>query len=845
MKYRQYMMLLSLFGSAATVHAETVFSDDFQSATISGWSMSGNGNAVSNLYNGNYSLRVNRSAAATKTLSTEGYDNVQLNFDLAAYSLERNDQCAVETSSNGGQNWQSLLVIANGQDNSNFYGYSGTPLGSNDNADFLLRVRADGNRNNDYCYLDNIALTGTPINSSPSDPIIAISGTVDFGIQTVNTTEQSTLIISNTGDGNAVFADLPAVIPPFQLLNDTCSSQSLAPNTQCALTIAFSPTSEGSFSQPITLTYNGAQQANTELVGEGTQGDVVCNFDCLPGDGNVNRSAITVNQLTGNVGNGALVDFEHFALPNNAANPSNTFTGTLSFNGVERGWQQINDPFLYNTLAGIKQLPNFNYEFVQHGTHLIPKTRGLIENATALGQWDLILEPGRVWNENTDQGYSRVALPFALVEYNQNCTHNGVLTFLFNDSGQTSNLQYQIASETCAYYQFNLYGRLNINYTPHNVVAANTIKADYELEVSQRIPVKPIASLATDFPAANITVSNIAGDQSADDLSLFGVMYQGTHYRSQCNTRYGDYPFCDVMTLPSYSTAKTTVAGLALMRLEQKYPGAKDATVFNTVPECSSAAQWGDVTLENALDMATGSYQSSDYEVDEANYAVDWLYSNSHAEKINIACQFYSRQEQPGTRWVYHSSDTYLVGRGVNQYLQNQTGGNTDFFTDLLVAEVYTPLALSPSMSQSIRTRDSVAAAVAGLGVFYHADDVVKLAAFLNNNNGQINGSSLLDTDMLNASLQRDPANRGLPLDPTEIVPSGYYKNSIWSFDLDTSTVVSSCQTTTWIPYMSGYGGIGIQMLPNGMTYYFFSDGFNYNFTTTLNELNKISPLCL
>jgi hypothetical protein len=43
---------------------------------------------------------------------------------------------------------------------------------------------------------------------------------------------------------------------------------------------------------------------------------------------------------------------------------------------------------------------------------------------------------------------------------------------------------------------------------------------------------------------------------------------------------------------------------------------------------------------------------------------------------------------------------------------------------------------------------------------------------------------------------------------------------------------------------MSGYGGIGVQLLPNGMTYYFFSDGFDYTYTTTLNELDKISPIC-
>jgi hypothetical protein len=418
------------------------------------------------------------------------------------------------------------------------------------------------------------------------------------------------------------------------------------------------------------------------------------------------------------------------------------------------------------------------------------------------------------------------------------------MSFLFNDDGDMSNVQYQIASETCAYYQFNMYGRLAANYNNANVSGANTIRNAYETEVSNRMTIKSINELATDHPDSGIIINNIASEQDSADLSLFGVVYNNIHYVGGCQTRYGTYPFCDVMSLPSYSTAKSTVGALSLMRLEQKYSGAKDTTVRNNVTECSNNAKWGNVTLEDALDMATGNYDSSAYEADEADYAATWLYSNTHSAKVAISCDFYDHKEDAGQRWVYHSSDTYLVGRGVNNYLQSKEGSTKEYFTDMLVADVFTPLGLSPSMSQSIRTRDTESAAVAALGLFYHRDDVIKLADLLNNKNGIINGTQVLDSGMINAALQRTAGDRGLPTNPTENNSTSNYNNGFWSYDLNAASAMDNCNTETWIPYMSGYGGIGVQLLPNGMTYYFFSDGFDYTYTTTLNELDKISPIC-
>src|SRR6185503_18422390 len=107
-----------------------------------------------------------------------------------------------------------------------------------------------------------------------------------------------------------------------------------------------------------------------------------------------------------------------------------------------------------------------------------------------------ILEPGRIWDERSDHGMSRVALPFTLEERNANCMHNGMMTFLF-DGRRVSNVAFEIASETCLYFKFDAWGQLAATFTPATAPDPATAAA-YTLEVSHRLPVKPIAELARD-----------------------------------------------------------------------------------------------------------------------------------------------------------------------------------------------------------------------------------------------------------------------------------------------------------------------------------------------------------
>ena len=561
-------------------------------------------------------------------------------------------------------------------------------------------------------------------------------------------------------------------------------------------------------------------------------------YDPLNGSGVVNRSTLTFATLNNGVAD--LVDYSGFAVPAGAANADHTFQGTLTLtntggtgNFVEVGTTSA------SSYVDPGHLPAFSFQFIQDGTHIFPVRRGLI--STTHPDWYYLLEPGRVWKENSDKGFSRAAIPFSLQERGANCTHNGVFTFLFKSDGTISGVAFQIAGETCHYFRFNLWGILAATYTVQQVKNASTLIASYRREVAARMPVKPIAQLAVDYPAAPVVTANIGSDQSEAHMKAFGVAVGGVHYAGGCNTRFGVYPYCEVMDLPSYSVAKSVVGAIGLMRLEKRYPGSKNAELVEAGDANCPGSQWNTVTLLNALDMATGNFDSAAHEVDEGSTAAinNFFLANTSSAKAAHACS-YLRKATPGTKWVYHTSDSFLLGAAMNAVYRRREGSSKDFYTDLLVEEIWKPLNMSPATYTTVRTIDSVAHPLTGYGLTFHRDDIVKVAEFLSKARGQINGVPMLDQTLLSEAL-RETDNHGLEAGSA----SNRYLHGFWGWNAASTAGGSAiCDGVRWIPYMSGYGGIGIVMLPNDMVYYFVSDNMEHGFKKTLIELNKIRSIC-
>ncbi len=367
--------------------------------------------------------------------------------------------------------------------------------------------------------------------------------------------------------------------------------------------------------------------------------------------------------MAGEIPYAAPVKLAEFAQPLDAAPPQSTFTGRLRFRVAPKDAHAklMTDRWKIATTDGAWAVPPaFDFGFVQSDGHLIPVERGIV--AGDGDWWDWIVGPGRAWQDG-DSGWSRASVPFALIERNANCIHNGVLSFRFRGGSEVSHVAYQVSQETCWYFQFDAWGTAAATRAPDAGIDAQAVATAFRTETARRLPVKPIDALRRDYQGLDPGSFGSEEDIAPRDMTAFGVMLRGVHYAGGCDTRAGRYPHCNEMLLPSYSVAKSIVGGYALMRAERLHPGVRNALLVDYVPECRAAGGWDGVTFEQLLDMATGRYDSTDNQADEDDSNTSRFFiAPTHAEKLQIACTRYPRKSPPGTQFVYHTTDTYLLG---------------------------------------------------------------------------------------------------------------------------------------------------------------------------------------
>lgn len=532
------------------------------------------------------------------------------------------------------------------------------------------------------------------------------------------------------------------------------------------------------------------------------------------------------------------VDLGAFALPAGAEPARDIFMGRLRFAAApaDAHSRLLADPWkIAMPGASWAVPPAFDFAFVQAGSHLVPVERGIVPGDG--DWWDWIVGPGRVW-QDADTGWSRAAVPFALMEKNANCLHNGVLTFRFRGDAEVSRVAWQVSQETCHYFQFDAWGTAAASRTPDAGVDESGVRAAYRSELARRLPVRPIEQLREDYPGVDPASFGSSADIPPGEMTAFGLLARGVHYAGGCETRAGDYPYCDELPLPSYSLAKTVLAGFALMRAERVHPGARGALVTDYVPECRAAGGWEGVTFEHLLDMATGRYDSTENEADEdASNTSRFFLSTTHAEKVLIACTRYPRREPPGRRFVYHTSDTYLLGVALAGWWRERQGPGSGFYEDLLLEPVFRRLGLSPELATPRRTLDGVAQPFTGWGLVLRRDDLVKLGGFLSIAEGRLGEETLLDTAMVRAALQREPEDAGYRAADGAL----RYNNGVWAWDISR---YAGCRLASWIPHMSGYGGISVAMPPNGVVYYYVSDGGTFSWARAVAETQRLGPVC-
>lgn len=580
--------------------------------------------------------------------------------------------------------------------------------------------------------------------------------------------------------------------------------------------------------------------------------------DPLTGSGVVSRTANSYSSLMSGSQPQALSSEGNFGLPATAAAPGDDFEGTLTLTPVQAGYFSVYYDPLEQTnnghnIAPFATLPAFSFQFVQNGSYLIPVTQGLFITGSAT--WNYIVGPGRAWTETADNGYTRAAFPFALVERNQNCVHNGTMTFLFNKSASPniSHVAYQITGEGCPTLMFDMAGQVAASYTPGTVTNDTAIENAAAAEVTHRLPVKPFSDLAVDFPNSGIdTAAFLAQYLYPNSVTTYGVVINGINYNSGCATRHtasglGNYPFCSEMRLTSYSTAKSAFSSLAMMRLGQLYgTGLYADPIESYVPQYTDGGNWTGVTFGNTSDMATGNYISASYESDENGPdTTAFIDAEPYATKIADAFTPFPHKAAPGTVWVYQSVATFIQTQGLNAFLQQRQGASADLFT-MMSNDVYVPLQTSQGFQTTLRTGNSATGAPFGYaGLFYNIDDVAKIGQFVNTGTGVIAGNPVIDPARLQDALFRT-SNPGLPvpdIDKPTYKNTWVYNHNFWGKKVTQAEFPTiSCAFT--IPFMSGYGGITVMPLPNGATYYVFDDAYEFPIDAAITQINKLVPYC-
>jgi hypothetical protein len=556
--------------------------------------------------------------------------------------------------------------------------------------------------------------------------------------------------------------------------------------------------------------------------------------DTLNGSGEVERTLLTYEELMQPGDPEAPIDDGAFALPVAAARPEHTFEGRLELHGEEAEGDFTKVTGGAKLPPGSSHLPEFDYAFVQCASHLVPVRRGLI--TTDHPTWDLILEPGRVWHEVGDRGYSRATFPFALVWKGSNATFNGVMGFLF-DHQHVSQVWYQITQETTASLRADFWGLLDATYHPETVGDPGRVRGDYASELAQRFPAKPLEEMEVDY--TGVDLSAFGRGVTPEHMTGYGVIVNGVNYVPPCRTRYGQYAYCDQMRMPSYSTAKSIFAAGALMRLAQKFEQPVGGLLIKDyLPEIAGAAgDWGRVTFDHTLDMATGNYRSSAYMADEdSRQPGDFWDTDSYSDRM-AAALYWPHSARPGTRWVYHTSDTFVVVRAMQNYLKSRQGPDADLWS-FFAGEVLAPIHVGPGASSSGRAPEEggPGQAYGGYGLWWTHDDVAKISVFLNNQHGAIGGEQLLAPDLLDDALQRDARDRGV-----EIVPGMRYNDGFWAQRFGRA---QGFDCVFWVPHMLGYSGVVIALIPNGTTYYYFSDNREFTWSDAVKALDAIIPIC-
>ena len=465
-----------------------------------------------------------------------------------------------------------------------------------------------------------------------------------------------------------------------------------------------------------------------------------------------------------------------------------------------------------------KKFPEFNLSLLVKNNKVLIENKEIIETNHEF--WDISFSDGSAWNEDEN---IFLAIPFALIQKHANCTHNGVLIFSINKLNKASKSIFQISSETCPYFQFNYVAIFDSNFQENEISITeknNIINEKRFNEIYKKYPQISKKSFAD---------SDIFNEY---EVTAFGFYDGEDHFIGECKTRSGNYPFCPNIILPAYSLTKTIAGTLGVAAFEKKYGAIAEININKIIKSCNDK-KWKNVTIENLADMTTGNYKSNVHSLDEDNISsLNFIFNlTTLDEKEDFACNQYPNKSKPNTKFVYHSSDTFLLGLALNNLLKERD--ENDFFNDLLIP-IFDKKDFSEKIKYIRRTNDSARQPYSGWGMFFERNDLIKL----NNLIRSEDRANFFSDKYISEALQLTDDKGFIAINSSNI----YYNNGLWSAKF--SKEIFNCKEDVYVPFMSGFGGITVVFLPNSMMYYYISDNYTFSWYSAVYAAHEIKPIC-
>ena len=475
-----------------------------------------------------------------------------------------------------------------------------------------------------------------------------------------------------------------------------------------------------------------------------------------------------------------------------------------------------------------------------HGEHLVPAIRTILRSPG--GRAGIIVSPGRVWSEPGDQRMSRASFPFVVVDSIHNGTQNGLATFVFDDT-HVSNLRVQITQETMEWARHDSWGQLPMTYTPGAIADEANRRADFDAERSLETPTKSWSARPTAISSPSFDAFD--GDAAPDDISANGLVVDGTLYVKHCHTRTGPYPYCRHMRHGVFSVTKSLGAAVALLRLAAKYgDGVFDLKIADYVRVTATHDGWQDVTFADALSMTVPigdrgvrrDWPQPDPDETTAKF-YGWLQAPTAREKLDRGFTFGRHPWPRGEVVRYNSAVTFVLAVAMDAYLKQKAGPSAHLW-DMVVDEVYRPIGIlhAPTM-HTLETDGARGIPLLGFGLTPTIDDIAKLTTLLQQR-GRHGGVQILSAAKLDEALYRTSAT-GLSVLRLSRFGDYRYHLSFWSVPY-----VTELGCRFHIPFMAGYGGNFVVLLPNGTSAFRFADGNTFDIETMILAGEAVRPFC-